>query len=462
MTAIYDFISIFMEIFIDMSYYMLFGLMFVALLNIFFTKELIVRYLGKDNLWSVIKASLLGVPLPLCSCGVIPTVVYMAKSGASRGAVISFLVSTPQTGIDSIVATYGMMGPFVAVFRPISALFTGIISGSIVQRIKFSSENFFKHKELNTITEKQGESCCTDGTSCCSTEGEDSCCSTESGDSCCTDDSCSCGTTKKPKNKYLRGLHYAFVEFFDDLAIRFLVGIFIAAMISFFVPMNYFADSGFNSGILGMLLMLAIGIPMYICATASIPIAVSLIIAGFSPGVAFVFIFAGPATNAATLAILFKAIGRKTVMLYLSILVVLAILNGYLLDYLLAVFDIDLNLKLMQCSHCSPIANTPWEYLSAVIFAGLILSALYRIYTKKYKKDKTMDQNISVKYLKVGGMNCSHCSGSVQRTLSAIPGLSDVKVDHVSGIAEYKGDADVKMLIDKITEIGYTAEEMKK
>lgn len=446
MTAIYDFLSIFMHIFIDMSYYILFGLLFVAILNIYFTKELIVRYLGEDNLWSVIKASLLGVPLPLCSCGVIPTVVYMAKSGASRGAVISFLVSTPQTGIDSIVATYGMMGPFIAVFRPISALFTGIISGSIVQRIKFSSEKFFQHKEQYDSTKLEGESCCTDATSCdSSSDGANCCC-----------------TANKPKNKYLRGLYYAFVEFFDDLAIRFLVGIFIAAMISYFVPMNYFADSGFNSGILGMLLMLAIGIPMYICATASIPIAVSLILAGFSPGVAFVFIFAGPATNAATLAILFKAIGRKTVMLYLSLLVVLSILNGYLLDYLLAVFNIDLNLKLMQCSHCSPIENTAWEYLSGMIFAGLILSALYRIYTKKYKKDNTMDQNISVKYLKVGGMNCSHCSGSVQRTLEAVPGLSDVKVDHVSGIAEYKGEVDTKTLIDKITEIGYTAEEMKK
>ncbi len=439
MNAIYEFLGIFVNLFVDMSFYLLFGLLFVALLNIYFTKERIVKYMGKDNIWSVIKAALLGVPLPLCSCGVVPTVVYMAKNGASRGSVISFLIATPQTGVDSIIATYGMMGPFMAVFRPISALLTGIIGGSIIHKFPSKDEVIIKQ----------------DVASCCDS-GEDSCCdSTES--SCCT--SAPSSTHKYSSNKYFKGFKYAFFDFLDDIVPQFLLGLIIAALITYFVPEDYFADSGYNSGILGMLIMMAIGIPMYICATASIPIAVSLILKGFSPGVAFVFLFTGPATNAATLAILIKTLGKQTVALYFFLLAILSIAFAYLLDYLVATFSIDIRLQLSECVHCSPMQSTNLEIISGIIFAALIILSLYRVYLKKYFiKEKTMDDK---KYLKITGMNCSHCSANVQKTLEAIPGLSNISVDHKTGIAEYMGAADISMLKTKIQDIGYSAEEHK-
>lgn len=442
MNAIYEFILIFVTLFVEMSFYLLFGMLFVAFLYVILTKETIIKYLGKNNIFSVIKATLLGVPLPLCSCGVVPTVVYMSRNGASRGSVISFLISTPQTGVDSIIATYGMMGPFMAIYRPIAALISGIIGGTVVQKLHFTDTQFIENSK--EIKLNNSNSC---------SVGEIEYSNNE---------------TRKEKvissnvlEKIKLGIKYAFVDFIDDISPQFLLGLLIASLITFFLPDDYFTNQYISSGILGMLIMIAIGIPTYICSTASIPIAVSLILKGFSPGVAFVFLFTGPATNAATLAILTKTLKKKVVIIYLSTLIILSIAFGYLLDYLIAVFNVNIKLQITDCCHSGVFAPSTLEIISAIIFLIIISLSIYRIYLSKFFSNKTKS-NIQMNnkiYLKIKGMNCSHCSNSVKNALEEFPNVKNVKVDHITGIAEYEGNININLIKAKMKEIGYEVED---
>ena len=282
--------------FIEMAPYLLLGVIFVAFLNLFLTKQFVKNQIGKNNIWSIFKASIFGIPLPLCSCGVIPTAVYLSDSKASKSSVISFLISTPQTGVDSIIATYGMMGPVFAIFRPIAALFMGIFGGLLINTFKVESKDRKNAFSLNVLGSKDE-------------------------------------VEKKPLTQRIKStLRYSFVEFIDDIVLQFLVGLLIAGAISYFVPAEFLEGTGLKSGFGGMLLMIVIGAPMYICATASIPIAVSLMLKGFSPGVAFVFLAVGPATNAASFAILSKSLGKQIVIVYLLIVMILSIISGYILD----------------------------------------------------------------------------------------------------------------------------------
>lgn len=445
MEELYKFLELFSTLFFEMSFYLLFGLAFVGVLYVWFTKELITKHIGKDSLGSIIKAAILGVPLPLCSCGVVPTTVYMSKNGASQGAVVSFLVSTPQTGIDSIIATYGMMGPIFAIFRPVSALLMGVISGAVVQ--------FLPHKSKATSiphnTNISSSNCSASDCSCSPAVIQDDC----SGSDCCS--------TSQPKtqNKFIKALHYSFVEFLDDISPQFVLGLFIATLITYFIPTDYFAGSQFSSGILGMLIMIAIGIPMYICATASIPIAISLMLKGFSPGVAFVFLATGPATNAATLSILIKTLGKRIVSLYLVSLVITSIAFGYLLDFIFSISNINPLDSFVMSDNCHSEGMSIWEIAFGTIFLMLLLMSLYRIYLKKYfikskKEPIIMDKAIK---LKVEGMNCNHCSNNVHKAIESFPQISNIKVDLSSGIATFDGDINPELVIEKIKEFGYDA-----
>lgn len=363
------------HMFIDIAPYMLLGLFFVGLLHIFFSKDFILKHVGENNVFSAVKASVLGVPLPLCSCGVIPTAVFMAKSGASRGAVISFLISTPQTGIDSIVATYGMMGPIFAIYRPVVAFLSGIIGGVIV--------NLFSKNSLNLEALNKSSSCsdCEDEHSREHNEGS---CSTLS--ESCSEDSC-CSTEDEVKAKkdsrLKRFYNFAFKEFLDDITIHFIIGLLIAGLISYLVPAEFFVRYNLTSGPLAMALVIAAGIPMYICATSSIPIGVALLMKGVSPGVVFVFLSVGPLTNAASLAILYKILKTRIVAIYISVSVALALLGGLMLDLVYKSFSIPLDKFIINGSEHSPVTEMIFK-ISAIIFLAMLIISLYRKYLKKH------------------------------------------------------------------------------
>lgn len=417
-----DILNIIWVLFLEMAPYIMLGLLFVALLNFFINKEFIIKHSGKNNFASTFKSALFGIPLPLCSCGVIPTTVYLAKNGSSKGSVISFLIATPQTGFDSIIATYGMMGPVIAIYRPIAAFIMGITGGFFAQFVK--APEFEENHQLSSLKNEKNES-----------------------------------KEALPLNeKIKKTIRYSFVEFLDDISVQFVIGLLIAGLITYFIPDGFFLDKGFNNGLSGMLIMLAIGIPMYVCATASIPIAISLIMKGFSPGVAFVFLAAGPATNAASITILFKSLGKNLTLAYILTISILSIVFGLLLDFIFNWFSIDPMTQIAHI-HDHSIHSTPlFSVIISFIFAVLLISSVYRKTLSKYirnnERGKQVNLSDSIK-LNIEGMTCNHCVANVKKVIGSTKGVSEFQVSLVDNAAWVKGDVDIPTLAKAIEDIGY-------
>ncbi len=363
------------HLFVDMSFYIVIGLLFTGALHAFVNQEFILKHVGKKSVSSVVKASVFGVPLPLCSCGVVPTAMYLGKSGASKGAVVSFLTSTPQTGVDSLIATYGLMGPLFAVYRAIAAFVSGIVAGITTNLLSGKEKANYDGVEdtcgcghdhghdhghahvhaaaVDSHSHGHDHSHGTVESACgCGHDHAHGHAQTAAIDSCgCGHDhshdtaasSCGCGHEHSEYDASLSFgqriksiFTFAFGEFLDEIAVHFVVGLLIATVISTVVPESWL--SSFTNPLASMLLMLIIGIPMYICSTASIPIALSLMMKGVSPGAAFVFLFAGPVTNIASLMILLKALGKKVMAIYIGSVAVCSVAFGLLLDYIITTF----------------------------------------------------------------------------------------------------------------------------
>ncbi len=299
----------------EMAPWLLLGLIFAGLLKVYFPQKHIDKYLGKPNFKSSLNAALLGIPMPLCSCGVIPTGISFYKNGASKGATNSFLISTPQTGVDSIFATYSMLGWPFAVLRPIVAFFTGIAGGALTNWLikdkPIQKASAFANFKIDSgALGKSGE--------------------------VCEDESCNCHEPKVEDKRHslVRAADYAFIELLQDIAKWLVLGFLIAALISVLLPNDFF--SSFQGlGLIEILVVLAASVPIYICATGSIPIAAVLLMKGVSPGAALVFLMAGPATNVATMTVLGKTMGRKSLMIYLSTIIGGAVLFGMLTNWLI-------------------------------------------------------------------------------------------------------------------------------
>jgi uncharacterized membrane protein YraQ (UPF0718 family) len=291
----------------QMSPYLLFGFFVAGLLAIFISARWVERHLGGRGIVPILKASLFGVPLPLCSCGVIPVSMSLHKHGAGKGATIAFLLSTPQTGVDSIFVTYSLLGPIFAVIRPIAALITGLIGGVSVDS--------FAHGRTSQV---ERDPC--DG-------------------SCCQ---------KAPSfgRKFINGMRHGFVVLPRNIGKAMLVGLVVAALITVFVPPNFFADK-LGSGIGAMLLMMVLGIPVYVCATASVPVAAAMILKGLSPGAALVFLMTGPATNMAGLATIWRTLGRRTALVYLLTIATCALGFGLIVD----AFALPIKVAVMEHQH---------------------------------------------------------------------------------------------------------------
>ncbi len=279
---------------VEMSPYLLFGFFVAVVLSVFVSKQLVERHLGGKGILPLIKASLFGIPLPLCSCGVIPVSMSLHKHGASKGSTISFLLSTPQTGVDSIFVTLSLLGPIFAIFRPLAALATGLVGGLLV-------DAFDRKREIDNLERTRcNDECCQDG---------------------------------KFSKRIVNGLRYGFITLPRDIGRPMLLGLVIAALITAIVPDGFFAEK-LGTGILPMLVMMVLGIPVYVCATASVPVAAALILKGLTPGAALVFLMTGPATNAAGFVTIWKQLGSRTAILYLLTVSGCAVLGGIILDYI--------------------------------------------------------------------------------------------------------------------------------
>jgi uncharacterized protein len=378
----------------EMAPYLLLGFLFAGILHVFFKKDQVARLLGSKKVKSSIYASLIGVPLPLCSCGVIPTGISIYKSGASKGATVSFLISTPQTGADSILATYSMLGLPFAILRPFIAFVSGVIGGSITNYIDKDTD----HEASNIFSKEE---------------------------------------TEEIKNPFFRMLHYGFVESLQDIAKWLIVGLLIAAMIAVVLPPDFFQNYIHND-FLGMLIVLAVAVPLYICATGSIPIAAVLLMKGISPGAALVFLMAGPATNAATITVLGKVMGRKALIGYLVSIIGSALFFGLLIDNFLPRewFTSFINGTSHHHSHGLPL----WLGLgSSVLLIMMMLNIYIGKIVKRFKEkshksksnlhiDEVNSQN-DYNYIKVKGMDCNNCKINLEKSIGAIDGVEAVEAD---------------------------------
>ena len=309
----------------EMSPYLLFGFFVAGLLSVLVSQRLVEKHLGGRGLWPLMKASIFGVPLPLCSCGVIPVSMSLHKHGASKGSTIAFLLSTPQTGVDSILVTFSLLGPVFAVYRPVAALITGLIGGSLV-------DTFGQARQIHGSQVEK-----------------------------CTDECCRIGKS----SRIIKGLKYGFVTLPRDIGKAMLLGLVIAAFISALVPDGFFAEK-LGTGILAMVVMMFLGIPVYVCATASVPVAAALILKGLTPGAALVFLMTGPATNAASFITIWKTLGRATAVTYLATVAGCALLGGILLDLLAA------NAELNIATQTHQMLPGFIKYASAVVLLAVL------------------------------------------------------------------------------------------
>jgi uncharacterized protein len=316
--------------FAAMAPYLLFGFFTAGVLSMLVSRRMVERHLGGRGLLPLLKAAIFGVPLPLCSCGVIPVSMSLHKQGASKGSTISFLLSTPQTSVPSVLVTYSLLGPVFAVVRPLAAFATGMIGGGLVNL-------FGRQAAIGAVA---------------------------------ADPAADCPTIPPLRTRFLDGMKYAFLTLPRDIGKPLLLGIVIAAIISVIVPEGFFAER-LGRGLPAMLVMMAIGIPLYVCASASVPVAAALILKGLSPGAALVFLMTGPATNAAGLATIWNTLGRRTAILYLLTVAGCALAAGLVLDAI--IFGINVPIV----SDCHAMTPSLVQHGSAISLLAIMAYAFY-------------------------------------------------------------------------------------
>ena len=421
----------------EMSPYLLLGFLLAGVMHAFIPDGWYTKYLSGNTFRSVVNAAIFGVPLPLCSCGVIPTAMSLRREGASKGAVVSFLIATPQTGVDSIFATYSLMGLPFAIVRPIAALFTAIIGGTFVTLGEKSDAQEMKEDAARSYSEQPHLSF---------------------GDRC------------------VEALKFGFIEMMEDIGKWLVVGLIVAGLITVLVPDSFFEVFKDNT-LLSMLLVLCVSVPMYICATGSIPIAVALMMKGLTPGAALVMLMAGPACNVASILVVNKVLGKKTLLLYLAAIIGGSILFGFGIDYLLPREWFTNHLDNMGAC-CHEVAGW-FEWLCTGILALLLLNVLrmrlmhksacccggccehghehaheHHCHCHEHENDACSVDACETKTYVVKGMTCNHCRANAEKVIHTVKGVESVSVDLQSGIATVVGDdvddAAVKVAVESI------------
>lgn len=406
---ILDIVRAIWDVLLDMSAWLLLGFLVAGFLSVFIDRDWLERHLGGRGLGPVFRASLFGVPLPLCSCGVIPVAAGLRSHGASKSATAAFLLSTPQTGVDSIAITYTMLGPLFAIFRPLMALLTGLMGGTLIQLFSDGKEHTLDPAGV----------------------GDD-----------------------RPRglgSRLKAALDYGLVTLPGDIGKALFIGVLLAGLLAAVIPPE-FLKPYLGQGPAGIGLMMVVGIPLYVCATASVPLAAGFIALGATPGAALAFLVAGPATNAATITTIHRVLGRRTTFIYLLTVALSAFGGGMLLDGLWGwAWTAVPALVPGHHHHGEP----GWfEHLAAVTLVAVMIRAwwLGRRRSCSCGSDEGvcgMSDNLETVELTIKGMNCSHCSGSVQRTLSKLPEAEqvDVMLDEGRAVIQGKGlnaDAMVK------------------
>lgn len=428
-----------LDILNQMSPYILLGFLLAGLLHVFVRPETMSRHLAGRGWKPVVKAALIGIPLPLCSCGVLPTAISLRRQGASKGATTSFLIATPQTGVDSIAATYALLGLPMAIIRPIAAL-VGSFAGGMAVDIAGGNDG---SSTAPAVAPAAHETCCDE-------------------------------PHRSFFSRLLEAVRYGLVDMVASVGKWLVVGLVVAAVITVAVPDELFLSLA-SRPILAMLVMVAVAVPMYICATGSIPIAMSLMLKGLTPGVAFVLLMAGPAANFASVLLLRRDLGRRSTAIYVGSVVVTAILFGIIIDYLLPAswFALPAAVKAgaaaaegcHHAAHSIPVFAT----LCSALLVGLLIygyihtrfssprtgsccssacscasgnghaSAAVKNNNNTETKNNDMNTTENIASYKVEGMACAHCKATVEKAVAAIPGAVSASVDLSLGTVTVEG-----------------------
>ena len=310
--------------------WLLLGLLIAGLMKALIPQTWMQRQLGGKSRWNIVKAALIGAPLPLCSCGVVPAALGLRRAGASKGPTLSFLVATPETGPDSIALSYALLGPFMAIIRPIAAVFSAIVAGFMVsERQDIEPNQSHTHK------------------------------------SCCASNKKNISVNQTFTHRLFESMNYSFIKLLSDISLWLVIGIGVAALMKTYLPMHWLAEWG--NGLSAMLVMAVIGVPMYICASASTPLAAGFLAMGISPGAILVFMLAGPATNIGTLGIIKKELGSQPLVAYLIGVILTALAFGLLTDYLVTHFELVVNITTHSMEH---------EHGNGSRIAGIVLLLL--------------------------------------------------------------------------------------
>jgi uncharacterized protein len=331
----------------DVAFYLLAGFILAGLIRVFVTEKTIAKYLGVPGFRSVWRAALIGVPLPLCSCSVLPVAAGLRKQGASRAATTSFLISTPETGVDSLAVSYGMLDVVMTVVRPIAACVTAFLTGAL--DLLLNPEKTDDEKPLETVS--------------CG-------CHSEAG---------TAEFVKPPASlpvRIVEGIRYSFDTLLPDLSVYLISGLVLAGIISYFLPLGslHQIPGGQWSAIL---MTIGIGIPLYICATSSTPLAAALIAKGLSPGIALLLLLVGPATNLSALSVILRIQGGRGLVIYLTGIIVTGVMFCFGLDALYAWLEIDPVVSVGMATEMVP------DIVADISGVLLCVGLLYGVYKEK-------------------------------------------------------------------------------
>lgn len=379
----------------QMAPWLLLGFLVAGLLSTVVAPAWLERHLGGRGLGPVAKAAAFGVPLPLCSCGVIPVAASLRAHGASRPATVSFLLATPQTGVDSILVTWSLLGPVFAVLRPLVALLTGLVGGGLVQALVPEEP---RRTAAFPLAPSAG------------------------------------GLPQGMPGRLAAALRYGLVTLPADLVRPLLLGVVLAGVIGALAPADL-AARYVGAGPLSILVMMLVGIPLYVCATASVPLAVGFIHLGVSPGAALAFLIAGPATNAATLTTIGRVLGRRTLAIFLAVVAASAFGAGLLLDAALPWVG-RVAPGLDHAGHHHEHVG-PWAHAAGAALMAVLALAWWR--ARRPSRAAAAPAKPAGLEFTVGGMHCSHCQQSVTRAIDALPGVAACEVDLAGGRARVTG-----------------------
>lgn len=446
-----SFVSQFITLFAEMAPYLLLGFLLAGILHVWVPNKLYIPKIAKPSFNSVLWAAIFGIPLPICSCGVIPTAIALKREGASKGASVSFLISTPATGVDSILATYSLLGGPFAILRPIAAFSTAILGGIFTNLF---TKKEFQNENVNLKNLNAGGHC----RSIPHDNHEDS-------------------NNKTFGKKIFETLEYGFVDMVGNVAKWLTIGLLFGALIAAFVPNDFFIFLR-EYPLLCMLAILLLAMPMYTCATGSIPLALALVEKGITPGAALVLLMAGPATSIASMLVVGKAFGKKTLAAYIASIAAGALFFGFIIDTFL--MDTFLTSMIPGAGHhCHGSEGLGvFNYVCAGFLALLMLYAKFfhkesgacggdhcdckkRDGNNSPEQDcrqdntKKIESTVKTRIYRVNGMSCSHCKASVEKVVRLLEGVEFATASLQEKSLTVEGSVDETILKAAVEEAGF-------